>query len=268
LPNGSYNVVFNNTMRIKTNNDLFFRTPIPGVTNLQESISEIERNRLWLNITNTSGAYNETLIGYVTGATNEYDSFYDGKTIQTGNPVNMYSILGNDELAIQGRALPFNNTEIIPIGFSTTLPDTLKISLENSDGLFIELEEIYIKDNHNNTIHNIKNNPIIFTSESGTFNNRFELFFQNTLSLSNHTIPHTQIVVMQNNNDYIVYSEYKLLRSVEIYNMLGKQIAVKKGINSFQSTISSVQSEDILLFKIILEDGSFIPKKVIRQTLK
>jgi hypothetical protein len=40
--------------------------------------NSIEKSRLWLNLTNTQGAFKQTLIGYITGATNEYDNVYDG----------------------------------------------------------------------------------------------------------------------------------------------------------------------------------------------
>jgi hypothetical protein len=34
---------------------------------------------VWLNLTNTQGAFKQTLIGYVSGATNDYESAYDGE---------------------------------------------------------------------------------------------------------------------------------------------------------------------------------------------
>jgi hypothetical protein len=42
---------------------------------MQKLVTQLKRVG-WLNLTNTQGAFKQTLIGYITGATNEYDNVY------------------------------------------------------------------------------------------------------------------------------------------------------------------------------------------------
>jgi len=129
LANGNYSVVFKNTMRIANNNNQFFKSNA-----VNEPVSV--KNRFWISVSNSQGAYNEFLVGYVPGATNGFDTLYDGRTLPTNNTVSIYMVLQNNNLAIQGRALPFENTDSFPIGYSTTINGDLTINLENFEGLF------------------------------------------------------------------------------------------------------------------------------------
>jgi hypothetical protein len=42
---------------------------------MQKLVTQLKR--VVVNLTNTQGAFKQTLIGYITGATNEYDNVYD-----------------------------------------------------------------------------------------------------------------------------------------------------------------------------------------------
>jgi hypothetical protein len=53
----------------------FFRTAKNSKT-----ASVVEQNRVWLNLFNNEGAFKQALVGYVTGATNNFDNGYDGET--------------------------------------------------------------------------------------------------------------------------------------------------------------------------------------------
>lgn len=130
LANGNYSVVFKNSMRIANNNYQFFKS-----NSANNSVATV-KNRFWISVSNIQGAYNEFLVGYVPGATNSFDSLYDGRTLPANNSVSIYTVLENNNLAIQGRALPFENTDSIPIGYSTTINGDLTINLENFEGLF------------------------------------------------------------------------------------------------------------------------------------
>lgn len=143
LANGTYSATFKDAMRISGNNSQFFRTS----TNSSSSISEgLERHRLWLSLSSELGAYNQMLVGYVEGATNEFDTLYDGKTLPVGNSVSIYTTVGTDNLSIQGRSLPFSIDDVVPIGYTTTINGNLNINLDDFDGLFGN-QNIYLLDN-------------------------------------------------------------------------------------------------------------------------
>jgi hypothetical protein len=60
---------------ISGTNSQFFRTAKNAKT-----ASVVEQNRVWLNLFNNEGAFKQALVGYVTGATNNFDNGYDGET--------------------------------------------------------------------------------------------------------------------------------------------------------------------------------------------
>lgn len=64
ISDGSSSITFNNKMRTSGFNSQFYR----------QNVSEVNENsRLWLNLTNEEGAFNQALVGYVANATNDFD---------------------------------------------------------------------------------------------------------------------------------------------------------------------------------------------------
>jgi hypothetical protein len=229
----SGNITFNNSMRVSTPNTQFFRSQ----ENRTES-EDIEKNRLWLDLSNAQGAFKQTLIGYVEGATNDIDRDFDGTTINAGNIISFYSILNEQPLAIQGRALPFNQEEIIPLGYSSTIAGEFTITLEQMDGVFVDQQDVYLEDRLLNVITNLKITPYTFITELGTFNNRFVLRYTDTL-LGNP--------VFNTNNDVIVYSKDKNIEvlsnenfeSIVVYDLIGRELFKNAELNTNRFTISS-----------------------------
>ena len=114
---------FTNAMRLNSASTQFFRTT-----------SEIERNRIWLNLTNTSGVFSQMLVGYMTDATLDVDSL-DGKYIND-SPFALTSIINSEEYTIQGKPLPFETNDTVPLGFKTNAVGNFSIGIDHVDGLF------------------------------------------------------------------------------------------------------------------------------------
>ena len=263
LANGSYSATFNNAMRIIGNNTQFFKNATPTTT--LNSISEgLERHRVWLSLRSTLGAYNQMLLGYVEGATNDFDSLFDGKTLAVGNTVSLYTSIGTDDLAIQGRSLPFSDSDIIPLGYSTTINGQLNISLDNFDGVFTS-ENIYLLDKTTSIYHDLKLGDYNFTTVNGTFNNRFELRFTNTtLGVTNPTITDSDIKIVANNNQISIYSPLKLIEKVQVFDVLGKLLFTQNNVSStiFETKELGIAPQ-ILIVKITVENSQTITKKTL-----
>jgi hypothetical protein len=263
-------VKFNNSMRVKdpSSNTNFFRAA-DAVTNTTQSIEEtteeagIEQNRYWLNITNTAGAYNETLIGYVTGASNNFEDSYDGKTYASGTA--LYSLLSDEKLVIQGRALPFVSNDIVPLGFMAAASGEYSIGIESFDGLFDE-QKIYLVDKTDNSIHNLKNERYTFTTEAGTFNSRFEIRYVNDSQLGVDTpvVSQNDIVVYKSGNQIGVRTNNLTIDSVQVYDITGKLLTSGTDVNdtTFKTTGLNVATQ-VLIVKVNLEDNQSVSKKII-----
>ncbi|WP_296148463.1 T9SS sorting signal type C domain-containing protein [uncultured Flavobacterium sp.] len=249
LENG--NAVFNNGMRLKSDNNQFYR------------MNAGEKNRIWLNLTNSQGAFNQTLIGYAQGATNEIDRGFDG-VVFGGNYVTLYSLVSEKTLTIQGRSLPFDSDDIVDLGFITTLSGTFKIEIDHFDGLFGN-QEIYLEDKNLNIIHDLKANPYEFNSEIGTFNERFKLRYKReTLGNPDSEAIKNSIIISKNGKEIKVKSGLEEIQKVTIYDILGKKIFEKVNINQKEFSASNiVQATQILVIKATLANGQEVTKKII-----
>lgn len=254
---GNYSVTFKNSMRVINNNNDFFKT------NSSTIAQSIEKHRFWISMSTSQGAYNEFLVGYVQGATNNFDTLFDGRTIPSGNSVAIYSVLENNNLAIQGRSLPFDTNDIIPIGYTTSINGQLTINLENFDGIF-DNQDIYLLDKVTGIYQNLKTNSYTFTTNNGTFNDRFEIHFTSN-ALSNNSINlnngnKVSIIAAQGNLE--VSSNIDSIAKIEMYDIVGKLIYAKDkmNINVFQSELNN--SDQFLVVKVTLQNGNTITKKV------
>ncbi|MDR6966765.1 autotransporter-associated beta strand protein [Flavobacterium arsenatis] len=254
------NVTFNNSMRVSGNNDQFFR---PNTTQPINNWQTSGKHRIWLNLTGQN-AFNQTMVGYIEGATNGKDWGYDGESFG-GNRVTLYSLLADEKMVIQGRALPFNNQDQVPLGYKTTLTGSLKISIDHYDGLF-EGQDIYLEDLLLNVVHDLKNSDYTFTTIPGTFNNRFVLRYLPNETLSNPELEKnpSSIMIWKNQDDLNVKSTFPDIRKITIYDILGRKVFEQDDVNESQfSTSNVVYGQQTLIVKVELNDHTIITKKVI-----
>ncbi len=263
---GTTNLILNNSMRVKVtnSNSNFFKTQNKATVASDNTINTIQKNRVWLNLINSQGAYDEMLLGYVSGATNDFDYGFDGKVFSAGNYVSLYSILGTENLSIQGRDIAFNDTEIIPIGYKSKIEGSMSIGIENIDGFF-EKQDVFLVDKTNNTTTNLKQGRYTFTASKGTFDNRFELKFRDaTLGNESPIVNTNEINVFTDQNQLIIKSKTENIKSVLVYDLLGRMIYQKEDINNSDFSSDQINaSKQIVIVKVKLENDKTTVKKVI-----
>jgi hypothetical protein len=261
---GSGSITFNNSMRLgtdgaKLNNTQFFkiRTDLKLDNNFQ-------RHRLWLNLSNSQGAFKQTLVGYITGGTNEYDSHFDGESFNANAYVDFYSINQNKNLTIQGRALPFLNTDQVPLGFSSKIAGDFTINIDQLDGVFTN-NTVFLEDKLTDTIFDLKSGDYKFTTAVGVFNDRFVLRYTNkTLGTADFSILESQVLVSNANRQIQISSSIDNLAKVVVYGITGKQLYAKTKLDAKELQISNLGiSHQVLVVKISLQNGQEITKKII-----
>lgn len=244
-------LTFNNSMRVKNNNSQFFR-----------SINK-PRNRFWLELVNDEGAYKQLLIGYVEGATNQLDRNYDGKSKESGNAISFYSISENESLSIQGRQLPFDKKDVVRLGYSSQIEGEFKIQLAKEEGVFGQTA-ILLNDLNQNITHNLSEAPYIFYTNKGTFDNRFEIHFKDTEELSVETLEkHNEIQILSQNDAITIVSEIEKVKSLTIYDSLGKLILTKENFKQHEVQIQLTPNNRLLIVTVILESNEVVTKKLI-----
>lgn len=261
-------VFFNNTMRAgaTTNNDIFYKTS----QKVKSTQAEKTKNRVWLNLTNSGGLFKQVLIGYVEGATNNYDRLYDGVSFNNNKFANFYSLNNGTSLVIQGRALPFQTTDEVPLGFMINLAKTpavesiFTISIDHTDG-GLKDQAIYLFDKKTNITHDLRSSGYEFSSYDGTFNDRFVIKY-NSASLGVNDVENTtnEFTVAVKNKIITIDAKAEKINKIIIYDLSGKIIYDKDKINNSEATISNLRiSNEVVLLKIILENGKIQTKKVL-----
>lgn len=244
---------FDNIMRESGFNNQFFRN--------SNTTQSDERNRIWLNLYSGT-TFKQMLVGYVDGATDGEDRLYDGDSF-TNNEINIYSLLNNRKLVIQGKALPFNENDEVPLGYKITNPGIYSIAIDELDGIFSGSQTIYLKDNLLNITHDLKASPYQFTSSAGTINDRFKIvYINNALGNPDYSLENNIKVIV--NDEVAVSSSNLIMESIVVYNILGQKLISYKDINSNYFSLSGLRKNNTtLLLKIKLQSGESVVKKVI-----
>jgi hypothetical protein len=257
-------IVFNNSMRVGVggitgNNNQFFKTRNPTT-----KTALIEKHRIWLNLKNTQGAFKQTLIGYITNATNEYDSRFDGESFDANEFVDFYSLNQDKNLVIQGRALPFDENDEVPLGYRTTIEGDFTINIDQVDGVLTN-QAVFIEDKLTNTVFDLKSGNYTFNTVAGTFNDRFILRYTNkTLGTTDLETLENQILVSNKNKQIKVNSAVETIDKVIVYDLLGRQIFKKEKVNSNELTLNNLNfSQQIVLVKVTLQNGHSVTKKIV-----
>ena len=204
------------------------------------------------------------MVVYVAGATNELDNLYDAR-VKRENSLKLFSLLSTEKLSIQGKSLPFDKEDEIPLGIDIITPGDYKIAIAMVDGLFEDpSQNIYLEDSQLGIVLNLRTAPYTFTSEAGNFNNRFKILFSNsTLSNPNFENDINSVIVLNNSNEFTIKSSLKNLDQITIYDLLGRQLYFEGGINKNNISLSNVTlNNQTLIVKIKLENGIIVTKKI------
>ena len=249
-------VKFNNGQRVKAENSQFFKTT--------SKESAIEVNRLWLNLSNTDDAYKQILIGYAEGATNSFDYNYDAVTLAGNTYVDFYTINEAQKLSIQARSLPFDNTEGIPLGYKSVAETQLTISIDHADGFFNK-QAVYLEDKTTGTITDLRASNYTFKTGIGTFTDRFVLRYTNkTLGTDDFENLENGVLVSIKSKVINAVSGTENIKEVQIYTIGGQLLYNKSKIDAKELEITNLHSSNqVLLVKVILENGHVVTKKII-----
>jgi hypothetical protein len=248
--NSATTVTFNNGQRVANDANQFFKT------------KTVERNTIWLNATNTTGSFSQMAVGYITNATLGTDE-YDGKYYNDG-AIALNSFLDNTDYAIQGRPLPFDGKDEVPLSFKATNAGDYTIAIDHVDGLFVTSQDIILKDNDNGTETNLKLNPYTFTVTAGATNSRFSLKYQKTLGITTPILDENSIVIYKNNGKIFIKSDGSLIDNVQLFDIGGRLLHEKSKVNTNETSIeTSKYVGQVLIVKIVSDDKTLVSKKIV-----
>ena len=257
--------VFNNSMRLSSGGAVLDNTQFFKQTRTSKTVAKVEKSRIWLNLANAQGAFKQILVGYVAGATNAYDRAYDGVNYNGNKYVNFYSVNNTTNLTVQGRALPFDITDEVPLGYSSTIVGEFSISIDKTDGLFVS-QDVFLEDKLLNVIHDLKQTAYVFSSDKGQFNERFVLRYkEKEIDTVNLSTASGKVLISNKNKQVKVNSlTSDLIDKVFVYDVTGRILYKKENVNSSEfSLINIVSKNQMLLVKSVLQNGQVVISKII-----
>ncbi len=250
-------VKFENSMRVIEQNSQFFKP-----AKISEKKKKPERSRIWLNLTNEESAFKQLLIGYIEGATNGYDSAFDGESFNGNKYIDFYSFNEEKSWTIQGREFPFEDSDEIVLGYKTEIKGNFTISIDHLDQTFTD-QSIYLEDKDKMILHDLKKEPYVFLTEKGIFNTRFVLrFIDKTLHLKDISPNKKEFVIYQKKGQLVVESENSNIQKVQVFDISGKLI-LEQNTNQNSIIISNLKPENQLLLLKIQTEESLKTEKII-----
>ena len=237
---------FTNAMRRTTNNNTLR--------------NQNDKDRLWLNVENAQYEMGgSTLIAFNENATAGMDNGYDSRRLAT--VVSLYSHLedGSQQLGIQTREA-FENGMKVPVGFSSQMESELeyKISISTLEGENLDGATVYLIDNYTNTVTNLSDGAYVFTSNKGTFHNRFTLQFEGEVVLGTHDNALEAISIFPNPTEGImnIVSPVALINQVTISDLRGRIVTDLNfnNLRNLEISLSALKST-VYLVTIHSEQG-------------
>ena len=245
---------FSNALRSTTTGGAFFRN---------SNTNEVERHRIWLNLSNGTDVVGQTLLGYMTGATSGVDYGIEGSYFND-SPVAFTSYIENKEFAIQGRSLPFTADDVVPMSFKTDVAGNYTVSIDHVDGLFAGSQDVFLKDNVAGQLHNLKSGAYSFASAAGVFNNRFEVVYRAALGVKVPAISSNNIVVYKQNGSLVINSGNYIMENIELYDMSGRLIYTKNNVDTSSAIIANLPiANQVLVVKITTVENGTANKKIV-----
>lgn len=252
---GATSVSFTNAMRTATATT-FFKT------------EDILPQRLWLRADNGQHT-NQILVGYVDGATQDMDWFYDAQKLRGNHSVSFYSLLNDTTLlGIQGLA-PLNGADPapVPLGLYAGATGQYSIYIDSIEN-FPSNMPINLLDADMGLIYDLRNGPYLFQTAQGEDNDRFVLFPNEIVTaLDELDNLHLNVYPNPNNGTFTVMINSGIEQeiNVSLFDVTGKLImASNQAISSCNNFIAlETQVAGVYMLKVETADKTYTKRIVV-----
>ena len=220
-------------------------------------------SKFWLNLKGSNNGFSQIIVAYKEGATLGLDYGYDGKKLTDASTVSLFTYANENKLAIQARP-SFEDTDEVQLGYTVTAPGEFTISLDHMNGVFTGSQSIYIKDNLLDITHNIKDGTYAFTSDAGTFANRFTIVYvQQTMGTDLPNDVANTVIVYQHNGTININSGSIEMTGITIYDLAGREIYSQDNINASLFVIENLNVKNQAVILYINTPNGRVTKKIL-----
>ena len=232
----------------------------------KSNVLDKQKGRSWFKL-KRGNTYNSILIGFVKGATEDYDRIYDGPFDINQKSLGFYSLVEETKKAtIQGLPILTENEKAIPLGF--VVDQTGEYSIQLQEEYVDDSYYIYLEDKELGVFVDLNQQEVYsFTIDTvGENNTRFKIIYtkekKETLSTETTHFKDNNLSVFVNSEKELVvkYAELEEIEKITLYTILGRKVKV------FQSNTSKKISDlktGVYLVKTNLREGKIITKKIV-----
>lgn len=249
----SSSISFTNEMRLANTNNQFLKT------------RSVERSRIWLNLSKENIPVNQMMLAYMTDATSGIDAAIDGRYMND-NPIALNSLIESEEFVIQGKGLPFSDTDVVPLTFKTNTSGSYTIAIDQVDGLFANNQNIFLNDQLTGIVTDLKKSNYSFSSIIGTFNDRFKLIYKSSRSLGLE-IPlfdANSILIFNQKGVLHLNSGTTEMKTIRVFDLRGRLLVEQKEVNAKLTSIKDFGgAHQTLIVQITSNQNKIVTKKII-----
>lgn len=205
------NLVFNNSIRA-SGESIFF-----------DKNADQPKDRFWLKLMTPNQNFNTLLIAYVPNAIDGFELSYDAPLMGMSSDA-LFSILDHQQLEIQGRQYPLDAADVISLGSNHYTAGEHIISLQETEGIFANGQNIYLKDHQTGSLTNLSEENYTFVATQGLTEDRFEIRYQPEIVLTRDNSAKESIIVYRDGSDFVVKSASRHIANIEVFDASGRLI--------------------------------------------
>ncbi len=173
----------------------------------------------------------ELLLGFSDNTTDGFDYGYDAECDDINNNDLNLNLEGKN-MNIQAYG-PLSSEKVVPLNFKSSADNTFVISITDMEHIE-EDQDIFIKDNLTGAYFDLRQGDYEFQSESGKFNSRLEIVFQNeskTLSTEEATFTENYIYYKNKTNTLYAKKLSSEVKRLAVINMRGQTILEDENVS-------------------------------------
>lgn len=245
---GSGSIIFNNDIRETSVGDFY------------QKGFDMDKDRYWLTLTTNQGIVTTLLVGYLPGATDEFEKDYDAELMGGSDAV--YTINNDHKLSIQGRA-PFRINDVLPLGYKAFGTGTHIISVYQKEGIFAESQDIWLVDMLLNKTVNLSKKPYKFVTRAGEYGNRFKIVYRPSFQ-TGVDISANDISMLKVGQQIEISSTIDRISEVEVFDLNSRPVFKKNEINQNKFIVNASSfNHQILIIKVKTETGETVTRKFV-----
>ena len=222
-------------------------------------------DRIWLDLTDANGNFQQILIGFSDEASDGPDRLFDAKAMDNGSGLNFYSLIDDKHFGIQFASGLQHSDRIIPLGYylQNTSIQACHIHIDRVEGMLVQ-KNIYLIDNLLDVTHDLKQSDYIFDGNSAQSDSRFELLIGEAVQNILHTFAGKLSIYQQGDWLWIKSLNNKKLDAVKLFDLSGKEIYTKHHLSEMQIRINAKSlHHKLIICKVFTQDNETFVKKLV-----